>query len=156
MALSNDNLITLEGNAAFRKIAAFEFTKAFQEIHRNVPVRNQTDHENESDLEWNQRVDNYMKQLSVEPKLENSIESDGKLNMWATKNLLSALVTYNIQVEEVIQQENETDSDFSQTEVQSLIDDVLGFEENGIKAIQIECTKILKGYSYRPQKIEVV
>ena len=137
MALSNDNLITLEGNAAFRKIAAFEFTKAFQDIHRNIPVKGQT-----SDSEYNQRVDNYLKQLSVESKLEKSIESDGKLNIWATKNLLSALVTYDIQP-------------YIGENPQVLIDRVLDFEENGYKAIQIECTKILKGYSYRPQKVEI-
>lgn len=136
MALSYDNLITLQASAKFRQIAAFKFTEAFQRLHRNIPFRENY----ESDDAYNTSVDNYLNIISVKGELERQIDQSGVLKMPALSHLLTALHSYDI-------------DDYHGKKTDELIDRVDEYEEEGINILDKECTKLLKAYSYRPKKI---
>lgn len=136
MALKLDQITKLQGNAQFRKIAALEFIKAFQEISADIPVKTN----DESVEAFNKRVDNYMNKIRVKGELERSIDSTGNLSIWATNHLLAALMTYD-------------SLNFTGDTDDGLIEKVLKFEIDGKNIVSLECAKILKGYSYTPKKV---
>lgn len=134
MALTYDNIIALEGSAKLRKIISLEFVKAFQMLHRNVPIQK----EGESVQDFNLRVDNYLNVISVKPEMERQIEPDGKLNIKGTAHLLIAISGYDI-----------AQSD----DIDELINNVLSHKVDNKNTLQLECTTLLKAYSFKPSKI---
>lgn len=136
MALTYDNLIDLESNTRFRKIIAFKFTEAFQSLNKDVPVHK----EGQSDQDFNQKVRNYNNIMTVKPELERQIDNNGVLKMPAIKHFLAAISIYDI-------------APYQGDNVNTLIDRVLDYEENGINIVYHECTKLLKAYSFKPKEI---
>jgi hypothetical protein len=137
MALSNNQVLQLQGNARARRLFALEFNKAFNEIHKAFPTRPNF----ATDEDYNKAVAKYVREISVKSELGRSIESDGKLNIFATNVYLAALQTYDINTSET---------------GDALTDIVLAHEEGGFNACFLEATKILKGWSFQPQPIEIV
>lgn len=137
MALSNNQILQLQGNARARKLFALQFNKAFNQIHKNIPTRDIF----ETDEDYNRAVDRWKRETSVKNELGRSIEADGKLSIFATNVYLAALQTYDISTDE---------------SGDALTDIVLAHEEDGFNACFLEATKILKGWSFQPQPIEVV
>ena len=131
MALTKEQLIQLQGSAKARKLFAIEFSKAFAAIHRSYP--NQNDFEtNES---YNQAAEKYNREIGVKSKLEQAIDAQGVLNIFACNMLLSALSTYD-------------GLNFTGETEDGLIDRVIGYQEDSVNIIWLECTKLLKGWTF--------
>lgn len=135
MTLTNEQILQLQSSNKFRRLAALEFTKSFASIHRNIPIQE----EGEVAEDFNKRVDAYNRHIGVKPSLEKNIADNGVLSIFATNVLLAALSTYSIS--------------FTGETEDGLIDKVLDHVEDGSNAITLETTKILKGESFRAQKI---
>jgi hypothetical protein len=134
MALSKDQIIQLQGSAKARKLFALEFSTAFAKIHRNFPTPSGF----ANDADYNKAAKQYNQFISVKSKLESATMLDGKIDIWACNMLLSALETYPIDVPQGADEN-------------TLINRVLNFTDQGAAdtAIQVECDKLLKGWSFQ-------
>ena len=135
MALTNDQILQLQGSAKARRLFALEFQSAFAAMHRSFQPRNTFP----DDASYNDYAQRYNTEIGVKSKLEQSINDQGVLSIFATGMLLTALRTYDIA--------------FSGETEDGLISKVLGYEEQGVNIVQLECTKLLKGWSFSAQII---
>ena len=131
MALSKDHILQLQSSAKARKIFALEFSKAYAQIHRSFPKRSDF----EDDASYNKAAEKYNNEIGVKSKLEQAMDMQGVLNIFACNMLLSALSTYD-------------GLNFSGETEDGLIDRVIGYQEDGVNIIWLECTKLLKGWTF--------
>lgn len=131
MALTKDQILQLQSSAKARKLFALEFSKAFAAIHRAFPKRS----DYATDAEYNEVAQAYNAEIKVATKLEQAINEQGILSIYGCNMLLAALSTYG-----GLTFSGETES--------GLIDKVLGYEEQGANIMQLECTKLLKGWTF--------
>lgn len=131
MSLTKDQILQLQSSAKARKLFALEFSKAFAAMHRAFPKPS----DYASDAEYNEAAQAYNAEIKVATKLEQAINEQGVLSIYGCNMLLAALSTYD-----GLTFSGETES--------GLIDKVLGYEEESINIMQLECTKLLKGWTF--------
>jgi hypothetical protein len=136
MALSKDHILQLQSSSKARRLFALEFSKAYAAMHRSFPHRSNF----EDDASYNDAAQKYNSEIGVKSKLEQAINEQGVLSIFACNMLLSALSTY-----ENLNSAAETED--------GIIDRVLGYEEDGVNIMFLECTKLLKGWSFSAQII---
>jgi hypothetical protein len=105
-------------------------------MHKGFPKRSDF----ESDLSYNEAAQKYNSEIGVKSKLEQAINEQGVLSIFATNMLLAALSTYS-------------GLSFTGETEDGLIDRVLGYSENEINIVWLECTKLLKGWTFSAQII---